>query len=106
MVNEPSELEAVRGLVREIAAGTGGNSGIDVGIMIESMLASRAGNDPGIALVMSPMCIKLLGANGAILSIIVTTLVVASLQAWAYVKNLRNEAAASEPADVAVGAAR
>jgi phosphoenolpyruvate-protein kinase (PTS system EI component) len=40
MVNESSEIEAVRGLVREIAAGTGGNSGIEVGIMIETPAAA------------------------------------------------------------------
>ena len=36
MVNESSEIEAVRRLVREIAAGTGGDPGIEVGIMIET----------------------------------------------------------------------
>jgi phosphoenolpyruvate-protein kinase (PTS system EI component) len=36
MVNESSEIEAVRGLVREIAAATGADPGIQIGIMIET----------------------------------------------------------------------
>ena len=40
MVNESSEIETVRGLVREIAAGTGGDAGIEVGIMIETPAAA------------------------------------------------------------------
>ena len=59
-----------------------------------------------IALVMSPACIKLLGANGAILSIIVTTLVVTSLQAWQYYRNLSGGAASAGAVTAAAGAAR
>lgn len=54
----------------------------------------------GIALVMGPLCIKLLGANGAIINIIVTTLVVTVLYYRAY---LEPEEAPAPQADARPG---
>ena len=42
MVNEPSEIEAVRAMIREIAAGLRANADIPVGIMIETPAAAIA----------------------------------------------------------------
>jgi phosphocarrier protein FPr/phosphocarrier protein len=42
MVNEPSEIEAVRAMIREIAAGLHANADIPVGIMIETPAAALA----------------------------------------------------------------
>jgi thymidylate kinase len=48
-----------------------------------------------IALIMSPICIKTMGANGAIVSLIATTLVVTLLFIHAYLKNLHTPASAA-----------
>ena len=40
MVNEASEIEAVRALVREVAPGAGGDPDIEIGIMIETPAAA------------------------------------------------------------------
>jgi O-antigen/teichoic acid export membrane protein len=54
----------------------------------------------GVALVMSPVCIKLFGAPGAIVSMIVTYVVVTSFFVYAYAR-LSRAAAEEEAARVA-----
>jgi O-antigen/teichoic acid export membrane protein len=62
-----------------------------------------------VALVMSPLLIKTFHANGAILSMIVTSLVVGALYVSAFVRKVRPSLQASDvvlpPATSAVGAA-
>jgi O-antigen/teichoic acid export membrane protein len=52
----------------------------------------------GVALVMSPVLIKTFGANGAILSMITTTLVVGVFFICAYVRRVRHATMAKEGA--------
>jgi O-antigen/teichoic acid export membrane protein len=51
-----------------------------------------------VALVMSPLLISTVGANGAILSMIATTLVVGMLFVSAYVRRVRHAVSAKEGA--------